>query len=76
MYQPATQDARVFEVRFYNKEVRDLTAENRSHSMFEDRWGETQTQRINAADATEAMALIKRRYPAEQGFVVEDLHES
>lgn len=76
MYQPASGKLRVYEVRFYNSDVRNLTSRNESHSLFEDHWGETQIQKINAFTESEARDKIVRRYPPEQGFVVETVFEA
>ncbi|GAB6053165.1 hypothetical protein JCM17960_19850 [Magnetospira thiophila] len=76
MYQPPNGNLRAFEVRFVNTLVRELVANNESHSLYHDRWGETQVLKVNADSADEAVALLSSRYPAEQGFVVEAVQES
>ncbi|CCQ74041.1 hypothetical protein [Magnetospira sp. QH-2] len=76
MYQPPNGELRAFDVRFVNTTVREKLANHESHSLYEDRWGETQVLRINADSADEARAKITRRYPAEQGFVVEAVQEA
>ncbi len=76
MYQPTSGGKnRVFEVLFFNQTVRDLVARNESHNFFEDRWGEMQMQKVNAGSVEEARARIVRRYPPEQGFVVQAVQE-
>ncbi len=76
MYQPTNGGKhRVFEVHFFNQSVRDMVAQNKSHGLMEDRWGELQIQKVNAGSADEALAQIVRRYPPDQGFVVKTVLE-
>ena len=65
------QDA--FEVTVYNKDVRALVKDNRSHWYYDDHWADVHMQDIVALDETEARAEVIRRFPPEDGFVVERL---
>ncbi len=64
----------LFEVAIYNKEVRSLVKENQSHRYFDDQWADTQLRDIVAKDEGEARELIAKRFPPDDGFVVEDVH--
>ena len=63
----------IFEVCIYNKDVRALVKENQSHTFYDDHWADTQVHDIMAHDEGEARALIERRFPPEDGFVIEAL---
>lgn len=63
----------VYLVTVYNKAVRSLLKENRSHALFSDLWAEAHTQDVDAASEAEARRKAKRRYPPEDGFVIEDI---
>ena len=58
-------------VTFYNKVVRALVKENRSHSFFEDHWADAHTQDVSATTEDEARKKIAKRFPPEDGFVIE-----
>ena len=63
--------SQVFLVKFYNKAVRALVKENRSHSFFEDHWADVHTQDVVASTEAEARSKIAKRFPPEDGFVIE-----
>lgn len=58
-------------VKFYNKVVRALVKENQSHSFFEDHWADVHTQDVVAGSEDEARNKIAKRFPPEDGFVIE-----
>lgn len=58
-------------VKFYNKAVRALVKENQSHSFYEDHWADVHTQDVIAANEDEARRKIAKRFPPEDGFVIE-----
>lgn len=60
----------VYEVAVYNKKVRALVKENRSHTFFSDSWADEQVQGVAARDEDEARELIAQRFPPSDGFVV------
>ncbi len=62
---------RVFEVAVYNREVRALVKENRSHDFYEDHWADTQVRDVLADSEREAQSLAEERFPADDGFVIE-----
>ena len=66
----------MYEVGIYNKEVRALVKENQSHSYYDDYWADVQVRDIIAHDETEARELIEKRFPPEDGFVIEGVEES
>ena len=73
MLQPITNGRYAYEVRIYNREVRAAVKDNESHSLFGDHWADSQIQDVTAKSEKEARFLISRRYPPEQGFVVQEL---
>jgi len=60
-------------VKFYNKVVRALVKENQSHSFFEDHWADIHTQDVVATSEREARSKIAKRFPPEDGFVIENV---
>jgi hypothetical protein len=60
----------VFDVGVYNREVRALVKENRSHNLFADNWADVHVHGVPARNEEEARALILERYKPEEGFVI------
>ena len=48
-----------------------IQCNNKSHLIYGDHWADNQIQDVEAATETEALSTILRRYPPEEGFVVE-----
>ncbi|MCW8915841.1 MAG: hypothetical protein OQK24_08300 [Magnetovibrio sp.] len=69
MLHPIT--SQVYLVQLYNKAVRALVKENQSHSFYEDHWADSHTQDVVAASEDEARTKIAKRFPPEDGFVIE-----
>lgn len=61
----------VYEVSLYNKIVRSLVKENRSHDLFEDHWADSQKHDVVACDEAEARRMVARRFKSDDGFVIE-----
>ncbi|MDA0240823.1 MAG: hypothetical protein O3A84_12465 [Proteobacteria bacterium] len=76
MMQHSANGLRPFEVSVYNREVREALKENQSHEIYGDHWADVQHRDVMAPDAAEAYRLATERYPADQGFVVEQLVQS
>ena len=70
MLQLPTNGRRIFEVSFYNKEVRSLVKENRSHKIYEDQWADNQIYDVVALNEDHARLLTSKRYPLGDGFVI------
>ena len=66
-----TNDERVFEIFVYNKVVRALVKENKSHNDFDDHWADLQVQKLIAIDEYEARRIIGERLPESDGFTIE-----
>ncbi|MHA1598331.1 MAG: hypothetical protein ACTSV1_06375 [Alphaproteobacteria bacterium] len=66
----------VFEVSLYNKDVRAMVKENQHHHFFDDQWADVHVRNVTARDETEAVSLIAKRFPAEEGFVIQQVAES
>ncbi|MEL0106044.1 MAG: hypothetical protein ACO3MW_04020 [Rhodospirillales bacterium] len=73
MIHPPFSKGHLFEVSLYNKEVRALVKNNKSHNLFDDYWADLQVHGIVARDAEEARLLAKQRYPKKEGFVIESV---
>ncbi len=65
-----------FEAAIYNKDVRALVKENRSHCFFDDQWADVHVRDVVARDEAEARDLIAERFKPEDGFVIQELHPS
>lgn len=63
----------VYEVTIYNKDVRALVKDNKSHSHFDDHWADAQVRDIEAMTEAEAREKISERYPPLEGFVIEGI---
>lgn len=73
MMQHSADGRQPYDVLVYNREVREAVKANRTHAEFGDHWADIQIQDVMAADEAEARRLAAKRFPAEQGFVVEEL---
>ena len=73
MLQQPTKGQRVFEVSFYNKEVRSLVKENQSLLFFDDQWADKQVHDVVALDENQARKLISERFPPDDGFIIENV---
>jgi len=76
MLQQPKNGHQLFEVAIYNKEVRALVKENRSHCFFDDHWADTQLRDVIAIDEDEARDLIAERFPPDDGFVIQEVYAS
>jgi hypothetical protein len=76
MFKCSIKDTRVFEVKLYNKHVRALLKENKSHDFYSDYWGDVRNQAILASDELAALNIIDIKYPQSKGFVVQEFSES
>ena len=73
MLQDPMDGERVFEVSIYNKLVRSLVKENRSHEIFGDHWADLRIQNLIAQDEYDARRMIYERFPECDGFVIESV---
>ena len=64
---------RAFEVAIYNQDVRALVKANLSHAFFDDQWADVKLHDVIARDEGEARALIAKRFPPEDGFVIKGM---
>jgi len=74
IHQP-NEGQQLFEVSIYNKEVRAMVKENRSHYFFDDQWADSQVRDIVAHNEKEARTLIAERFPPDDGFVIESVYK-
>jgi len=63
----------VYIVSIYNKVVRAMVKENKSHNFFDDQWADVHAQGVVAKNENDARKKITSRYPPEDGFVIEDI---
>ena len=73
MLRSLTDSRNAYEVSIYNRDVRAAVKGNQSHILFGDHWADIQIQDVQAQSETEARKLMSRRYPPDQGFVIEEL---
>ncbi len=73
MYEFPTNGRQAFQVGVYNRDVRALVKENKSHDGIRDEWADVQRQEVLALNEQEAKEIMLRRYPEAQGFVVESV---
>lgn len=66
----------VFEVSLYNRDVRTMVKENQHHNFFDDQWADVHVRNVTARDETEAVSIIVKRFPPEEGFVIQQVTES
>jgi len=76
MFKCSVKDNRVFEVKLYNKHVRALLKENKSHDFYSDYWGDVRNHAILASDESAALNIINIKFPQSKGFVVQEFSES
>ena len=66
----------IYEVAVYNKEVRAMVKENQHHQFFDDHWADIHVRNVTARDEDEAVSITSKRFPSEDGFVIEFVKES
>lgn len=71
MRHPTRDGDKVFEVAIYNKDVRSLVKQNKSHKLFDDTWADSQIHDVVARTEGEAREAIAGRFPPRDGFVIE-----
>ncbi|HJN24819.1 MAG TPA: hypothetical protein QGG18_03875 [Rhodospirillales bacterium] len=76
MLEMAVNGRHVYEVSIYNKEVRAMVKENQHHHFFDDQWADIHIRNVTAHDEGEAVSIISKRFPTEDGFVIEQIMES
>jgi len=76
MLQHPVNGQQVFEIAIYNKDVRALVKENQSHTLFDDLWADLQLHDVTASSERAARSMISKRFPAEDGFIIEHVIES
>jgi len=70
MRQPCGNGDKVYEISIYNREVRDLVKDNKSHSLLDDEWADAHVHDVVACDEAAARAAISKRFPPDEGFVI------
>lgn len=64
---------KTYEIAIYNQEVRKLVADGRRHRNLSDAWADTHYIEIKANSPQEARVKAASRYPAENGYVIEEI---
>jgi len=62
-----------FEVAIYNDEVRERVRAGKRHRDLSDDWAEVHYIEVEARDENDASRQVLRKYPANQGYVVESV---
>ncbi len=65
-----------FEVAIYNKEVRECVEGGERHRNLSDEWADLHYLEIVADSESEARAQVSRKYPPQQGYVIDSVEES
>lgn len=73
MVQMSDSEQRLFDAAIYNRIVRSMVKDNRSHPFFDDKWADGVIFEVPGRDESDARARLARRYPPELGFVVETI---
>ncbi len=66
---------KLFEITIYNKDVRDVLLEGKSHPSFDDGWADQRFIQIEALDSNDARKAINLKYPKRNGFLITDVTE-
>jgi hypothetical protein len=65
---------KTFELRIHNSRVREALQSGRSNeTLFDDSWADTRFVEIQALTSHFARQVAERRYPEDQGFVIEGI---
>ncbi len=64
---------KTYEIAIYNQEVRKLVADGGRHRDLSDAWADTHYIEVKANSPQEARAKVASRYPAENGYVIEEV---
>ena len=62
-----------FEVAIFNERVRKLLKEGSKHRDLNDDWADMHYIEVEAMDISAARARIEARYPADDGFVIDQV---
>ena len=65
-----------YEIGVYNKDVRDLVGDARSHADLSDDWADIHFIEIKARDRSHALTKMRARYPENRGFVISEILET
>ena len=65
--------ARKFEAAIHNETVRRLVNSGERHHHLDDAWADTHYVEIRADTADDARSRLTRRYPSDQGYVIEEI---
>lgn len=65
----------VFEVLLINKEVVEAMQSGVSHKDLDDGWADNRYIEIRAGSLEDAWSKMKRKYPANKGYVIKSIQE-
>lgn len=60
-----------YEIVIYNEKVRTLVSQGSHHRRYTDDWGDSHYIEFSGDTEEEALAKCRRKYPEEDGFVIE-----
>lgn len=64
---------KTYEIAIYNQEVRKLVADGSRHRDLSDAWADIHYIEVKANSPQEARAKVASRYPAKNGYVIEEV---
>ena len=65
----------MFEIKIYNKKVREKVEAGEHHGRFRDSWADSQYIEIDAPNEEQARSRIEVMHPGIQGFVIDDIRK-
>ena len=65
----------IFEVLLINQEVVDAVRSGNSHKDLDDGWADNRYVEIRADSLDDAWARMRRKYPANKGYVIKTIEE-
>ena len=66
----------VYEIALHNAQVREALSQGDRHKTFNDDWADTHYIEFTADSPDDAVAKCQRKYPSEEGFVIEQVTEA
>lgn len=64
----------MYEAAIYNKDVRAIRAEGKSHPSISDDWANVRFIEVEAMNEAMARAKLARDFPESDGFVIDELN--
>ena len=65
-----------YEIAIYNEQVREAMRQGDRHKTFSDDWADTHYIDFTGDSEDDAIAKCRRKYPEDEGFVIEQVTEA